>query len=210
MAIWTLAIWTYHLAAQGAPDDQTKDVMAGPQRCQTFGCLRHCCVMLHHREWAFCVAFDDALAGSGIHCLTVPPPGSNLSAFAERSLRSVKEECRSKLILFGAGSLCPSVEYVDRRWQVRFRMPSLPMLLKSRGAHFTDWLCAGGTGEIGPTCAFPGSRAASESWNTRPISKRSTRPKACAMNGLLQPGHPNVAKIETIIYCFQQARLGSY
>ena len=38
-------------------------------------------------------------------CLRLPPRSPNLNAFAERWVRSVKEECLSKLILFGEGSL---------------------------------------------------------------------------------------------------------
>ena len=38
-------------------------------------------------------------------CLALPPRSPNLNAFAERWVRSVKQECLSKLILFGEGSL---------------------------------------------------------------------------------------------------------
>ena len=37
--------------------------------------------------------------------MTLPPHSPNLNAFAERWVRSVKQECLSKLILFGEGSL---------------------------------------------------------------------------------------------------------
>ena len=38
-------------------------------------------------------------------CLRLPPRSPNLNAFAERWVRSVKEECLSHLILFGERSL---------------------------------------------------------------------------------------------------------
>ena len=38
-------------------------------------------------------------------CLQLPPRSPNLNAFAERWVRSVKEECLSHLILFGERSL---------------------------------------------------------------------------------------------------------
>jgi len=38
-------------------------------------------------------------------CLRLPPLSPNLNAFAERWVRSVKQECLSKLILFGEASL---------------------------------------------------------------------------------------------------------
>jgi len=50
-------------------------------------------------------AFDQVLASEGIQCLKVPPRSPNLNAFAERWMRSVKEACLSKLILFGESSL---------------------------------------------------------------------------------------------------------
>ena len=41
----------------------------------------------------------------GIHVVKLPPRSPNLNAFAERWVRSVKDECLSKLILFGEMSL---------------------------------------------------------------------------------------------------------
>jgi hypothetical protein len=40
-----------------------------------------------------------------IKALALPPHSPNLNAFAERWARSVKEECLSKLILFGERSM---------------------------------------------------------------------------------------------------------
>jgi putative transposase len=45
------------------------------------------------------------LAGSGVKTLPLQARSPNLNAFAERWVRSVKEECLSKLILFGEGPL---------------------------------------------------------------------------------------------------------
>ncbi len=46
-------------------------------------------------------------------CLALPPRSPNLNAFAERWVRSVKEECLRKRILFGEGSLRRALaEYV--------------------------------------------------------------------------------------------------
>ena len=45
--------------------------------------------------------------------LKLPARSPNLNSFAERWVRSVKEECLSKLVLFGEGSLRRAVgEYV--------------------------------------------------------------------------------------------------
>jgi transposase InsO family protein len=71
----------------------------------TSGCLRSCRYLLHDRDSKFCAAFDEVLASEGIDTLILPPRSPNLNAFAERWVRSVKEECLSKLILFGEASL---------------------------------------------------------------------------------------------------------
>ncbi len=49
--------------------------------------------------------FRATLATGGVKCITLPPRSPNLNAFAERWVRSVKEECLSKLILFGERAL---------------------------------------------------------------------------------------------------------
>jgi putative transposase len=72
---------------------------------ETSGCLRHHRYVLHDRDAKFCAAFDDLLRCGGVHCLTLPPRSPNLNAFAERWVRSVKDECLSKLVLFGEASL---------------------------------------------------------------------------------------------------------
>ena len=45
--------------------------------------------------------FDAMLKGAGIHPLRLPPHSPNLNAFAERFVRTVKDECLNHLILFG-------------------------------------------------------------------------------------------------------------
>ena len=69
------------------------------------GAVRRCRYLLHDRDAKFCAAFQDVFASEGIRCLRLPPRSPNLNAFAERWVRSVKEECLSHLILFGERSL---------------------------------------------------------------------------------------------------------
>jgi len=61
--------------------------------------------VLHDRDTKFCASFRAILATGNVKCLALPPRSPNLNAFAERWARSVKQECLSKLILFGEGSL---------------------------------------------------------------------------------------------------------
>jgi transposase InsO family protein len=69
------------------------------------GYLRHIRYVLHDRDSKFCLSFRAILKTAGITCVGLPPRSPNLNAFAERWVRSVKQECLSKLILFGETSL---------------------------------------------------------------------------------------------------------
>ena len=60
---------------------------------------------LHDRDTKFCSSFQTMLKCSGVQPILLPPRSPNLNAFAERWVRSIKEECLSRLILFGEASL---------------------------------------------------------------------------------------------------------
>jgi hypothetical protein len=60
---------------------------------------------LHDRDAKFCSLFRATLTAGGIQPIQLPARSPNLNAYAERWVRSVKEECLSKLILFGEVSL---------------------------------------------------------------------------------------------------------
>lgn len=69
------------------------------------GYLRNQRCVLHDRDTKFCATFRSILESEGVKCLTLPARSPNLNAFAERWVRSVKQECLRKLVLFGEGSL---------------------------------------------------------------------------------------------------------
>ena len=69
------------------------------------GILNGCRYLLHDRDAKFSVAFDDLLRPAGIEPVVLPPRSPNLNAHLERWNRPVKEECLSKIILFGEASL---------------------------------------------------------------------------------------------------------
>jgi len=71
---------------------------------EQLGYLNNCRYVLHDRDAKFCAEFRETLAAGDVKCLPLPPRSPNLNAFAERWVRSVKEECLSKLILFGESS----------------------------------------------------------------------------------------------------------
>ena len=57
------------------------------------------------RDTKYCGAFRQMFAREGIEVIRLPPRSPNLNAYAERFVRSVKEECLSKVIPIGQGML---------------------------------------------------------------------------------------------------------
>jgi putative transposase len=57
------------------------------------------------RDAKYSEAFRSILAREGIGVIRLPPRSPNLNAFAERFVRSIKEECLSRMIFFGKASL---------------------------------------------------------------------------------------------------------
>jgi Integrase core domain len=72
---------------------------------ETWGYLSPCRYVLHDRDTKFCASFRSVLRTGGVRPIRLPARSPNLNAFAERWVRSVKQECLSKLVLFGAGPL---------------------------------------------------------------------------------------------------------
>jgi transposase InsO family protein len=61
--------------------------------------------LIHDRDGKYCLALQHLLDAAGVKRVSLPPRSPNLNAYAERGVRSVKEECLSWLILFGEASL---------------------------------------------------------------------------------------------------------
>jgi hypothetical protein len=72
---------------------------------ETWGYLHPCRYVLHDRDAKFCASFRSVLAAGGVKTVPLPARSPNLNAFAERWVRSAKQECLSKLILSGEGPL---------------------------------------------------------------------------------------------------------
>ena len=72
---------------------------------QDTGYLNGCRYLLHDLDQKFSREFRETLAAGGVKCLPLPARSPNLNAYAERWVRSIKEECLSQLILFGEKSL---------------------------------------------------------------------------------------------------------
>jgi transposase InsO family protein len=88
-----------------SPDSRWMEQMARNVSLADIGFLGGCRYLLHDRDAKFGAAFDAILEAVGIQAVTLPPRSPNLNAHLERWNRSVKEECLSKMILFGEASL---------------------------------------------------------------------------------------------------------
>jgi len=87
------------------PDEAWVQQMARNATDEGWGYLDQRRYALHDRDTKFCASFRATLASGGIQPIQLPARSPNLNAFAERWVRSVKQECLSKLILFGEASL---------------------------------------------------------------------------------------------------------
>ena len=71
-----------------------------------WGFLEECRYLIHDRDdTKYCQSFRDIIESGEVKTLPLPARSPNLNAFSERWVNSVKDECLSKLILFGEASL---------------------------------------------------------------------------------------------------------
>jgi transposase InsO family protein len=69
------------------------------------GLLRGKRYLIHDRDPLFTAEFLNLLAASGVASVRLPPRSPNLNAHAERFVRSIKESCLNRMILFGEASV---------------------------------------------------------------------------------------------------------
>jgi putative transposase len=78
------------------------------------GALQGCRYLLHDRDTKYTPSFQAIITSGDVKPLALPAHSPNLNAYAERWVRSVKEECLSKIILLGERSLRRALsEYVE-------------------------------------------------------------------------------------------------
>jgi putative transposase len=106
------------------------------------GILRGKRYLIHDRDPLFTAEFLDLVADGGVKSVKLPPRSPNWNAYAERFVRSIKESCLERMILFGERSLRKAVqEFVthylrERNHQGlgnRLIMPE-PGIVQNRGA----------------------------------------------------------------------------
>jgi hypothetical protein len=103
------------------------------------GTLRDCRYLLHDRDAKYSASFRSIIETARVKTLALPARSPNLNAYAERWIRSAKEECLSKIIFFGECSLRRAVdEYVahyhsERNHQGKSNVLLFPRITKARG-----------------------------------------------------------------------------
>ena len=95
------------------PDAAWMEQMGRNVTVEGWGFLQDRRYLLHDRDAKFSDCFRNIVMAGGVKPLKLPARSPNLNSFAERWVRSVREECLSKLVLLGEGSLRRAVgEYV--------------------------------------------------------------------------------------------------
>jgi transposase len=87
------------------PDADWMDQQARNVTLEDWGFLKGCRYLLHDRDAKFSLSFRQTMKSGNVNPLRLPARSPNLNSYAERWVRSVKEECLSRLILFGESSL---------------------------------------------------------------------------------------------------------
>src|ERR1700722_6084360 len=78
------------------PDREWMEQIGRTATQDGWGYLQSCRYVLHDRDTKFCAAFRSALASGRVKTIPLPAQSPNLNAFAERWVRSVKQECLAK------------------------------------------------------------------------------------------------------------------
>ena len=96
------------------PNEPWMKQMARNVTMEGCGILRDCRYLLHDRDTKYTRSFRAIIVSGRVEPLALPARSPNLNAYAERWVRSVEQECLSKVILFGERSLRRALnEYVE-------------------------------------------------------------------------------------------------
>jgi putative transposase len=87
------------------PDQRWMAQIARNITMDDWGFLQPGHYLIHDRDGKFCPAFQYIIDTAGVQRVPLPPRSPNLNTYAERWVRSVKEEALSRLILFGERAL---------------------------------------------------------------------------------------------------------
>ena len=118
------------------PDERWMQQIARNVTMEGCGILTNCRYLLHDRDTKFTPSFRAIITSGQVEPLALPAHSPNLNAYAERWVRSVKEECLSKVILLGERSLRRTMsEYVEHYHGERNHQGKDNVLLFPRDTH---------------------------------------------------------------------------
>jgi hypothetical protein len=83
---------------------------SGKEHLNVDGILQGKRYLIHDRDPLYTAEFLTMLQGVGVKSVKLPPRSPNLNAFAERFVRSIKESCLERMILFGEESLRTAIQ----------------------------------------------------------------------------------------------------
>jgi putative transposase len=70
--------------------------------------------LIHDNDGSFCQAFDAVFASEGLHVINTPVRAPNANAFAERWVRTAREECLDHILIVNAAHLRRTLlEFID-------------------------------------------------------------------------------------------------
>jgi transposase InsO family protein len=96
-----------------SPDEHWMVQIARNVTMADWGVLAPGQYLIHDRDGKYCPAFQHIIDAAGVTRVPLPPRSPNLNAYAERWVRSVKEECLAQMILCGERALQRALtEYV--------------------------------------------------------------------------------------------------
>ena len=80
-----------------------------------------------------------APARRGVHVVRLPPRSRNLNAFAERFVRSIKEECLDRIIFFGQASLRHAITQFVTHYHDEHNIRGYKTAYSSRSLRFPNF-----------------------------------------------------------------------
>ena len=99
--------------------------------------------LIHDRDPLFTAEFLEILQSAGVQAVKLPPSSPNLNAYAERFVRTIKESCLERMILFGEGSLRKAIHEFSQHYHHERNHQGLGNRLIMR-----EESCVGSTGAI--------------------------------------------------------------
>ena len=98
------------------PNQEWMEQMARNVTMEDSGFLIDRKYLLHDHDSKYCSSFRQVIEAGSVKTLALPPRSPNLNAYAERWVRSVREECLAKLILLGEGSLRRALRHYEAHY----------------------------------------------------------------------------------------------